>query len=729
MATADRRGSGRVLRPLRRRLPAATLAEAIRYSLLAPGKRLRPLLGAGRLPSLRRRSIEAALPAACAVEMIHSYSLIHDDLPAMDDDDLRRGRPTNHKVFGEGMADSGRRRPADPGLRNAWPRGISPPRRPPPAAAPSWPSPPARAELVGGQADDLAEEGKVPGAAPTVERAPPTKASRALEAIHRRKTGAMLLVSLRLGALVAGADAAATRRARRLRRRGSGLTFQIMDDLLDVARVAKQQMGKRVGKDAARGKLTFPGLLGVEESQRRADALTAEAIAALGSARIRRRGAWKTSLGMSWKGITNMADSDPVPMPCCRTIDSPDDLRPLSLDAARAAGRRNARRALQRRRRSHGALRVEPRRRRALPGAAHDVRLPPRPADLGHRPPDLSAQADHRPLPRVRTIRTKGGLMGYPNPHESDYDLFMTGHAGCSVSTALGLKSGDDLMPGQDDRHAVAVIGDGAFPSGIVFEALNNAGGLKKKLLVILNDNKMSICPRVGGVADYLDRLRMNPLYTGLKTRGRQGAEQGAARRRAASSGCSRTRKNAVKAGLHGGMLFEELGFRYIGPIDGHNIGLLKQYLEMCKDSRRPGAAARRHREGARLRPGRRRSGDLPHAGAVPARRPDGRLDQEEFGSRAYTNVASAAIHDQLQNEPARHGADRRDVPREQARSGPRRFPDAVLRHRHLRIARRGVRRRPGEGRPAADRRYLQHVPATQLRSDLPGSRRCRTCR
>ena len=91
-------------------------------------------------------------------------------------------------------------------------------------------------------------------------------------------------------------------------------------------------------------------------------------------------------------------------------------------------------------------------------------------------------------------IRTRGGLMGYPNPEESEYDLFMTGHAGCSVSTALGLKSGDDLM-GQSGRKSVAVIGDGAFPSGIVFEAMNNAGELAKDLLIVLNDNKMSICP------------------------------------------------------------------------------------------------------------------------------------------------------------------------------------------------------------------------------------------
>src|SRR5437660_1316668 len=96
--------------------------------------------------------------------------------------------------------------------------------------------------------------------------------------------------------------------------------------------------------------------------------------------------------------------------------------------------------------------------------------------------------------PQFGSIRTRGGLMGYPNPAESVYDLFMTGHAGCSVSCALGLKAGDDLL-GRTERKSVAVIGDGALVSGIVFEAFNNAGALEKDLLVILNDNKMSICP------------------------------------------------------------------------------------------------------------------------------------------------------------------------------------------------------------------------------------------
>src|SRR5436309_2459565 len=122
---------------------------------------------------------------------------------------------------------------------------------------------------------------------------------------------------------------------------------------------------------------------------------------------------------------------------------------------------------------------------------------------------------------RFDTIRTRGGLMGYPNPHESDYDLFMTGHAGCSVSCSLGLKVGGDLL-GQTDRHSVAVIGDGALPSGIVFEALNNAGGLKKNLLVILNDNEMSICPRVGALAKCLDLARLTNLYNDLNRKVRK---------------------------------------------------------------------------------------------------------------------------------------------------------------------------------------------------------------
>ncbi len=184
------------------------------------------------------------------------------------------------------------------------------------------------------------------------------------------------------------------------------------------------------------------------------------------------------------------------------------------------------------------------------------------------------------------TIRRRGGLMGYPNPAESEYDLFVTGHAGSSVSTVLGMKAADDLIF-RDGRKSVAVIGDGALPSGIVFEAMNNAAGLKKDLLVILNDNKMGICPRVGGLASYLDKARVAPFYNGLKR------DVSWLLNKLPLVGESTEKmlggfKDAVKSFLHGGMLFEEMGFRYIGPVDGHDIRSLRQYLEMVRDVKGP---------------------------------------------------------------------------------------------------------------------------------------------
>ncbi len=245
------------------------------------------------------------------------------------------------------------------------------------------------------------------------------------------------------------------------------------------------------------------------------------------------------------------------------------------------------------------------------------------------------------------TIRTKGGLMGYPNPQESDYDLFMTGHAGCSVSTVLGLKSGDDLLPGQSDRHAVAVIGDGAFPSGIVFEALNNAGGLKKNLLIILNDNKMSICPRVGGLAEYLDRLRMAPFYAGLKHEVTRVLDRVPLIGESVEKFLVQA-KDSVKAALHGGMLFEELGVRYVGPVDGHSISQLRKYLKMVKDVEGPVLLHVVTEKGHGFTP----AAEDPvffHTPAPFERDQNGVVAVKKGSSRAYTNAASEAIFDQLQ--------------------------------------------------------------------------------
>jgi geranylgeranyl diphosphate synthase type II len=239
------------------------LLESMRHSLLTPGKRLRPLLVVMAAQACEA-SLEAALPAACAVEMIHVYSLIHDDLPAMDDDDLRRGKPTNHKVFGEATAILA----GDALLTRAFEilaRDLRPAQTAVECCAAL-----ARAAgatgMVGGQVDDLYH----PLDQATLE---------SLESTHARKTGALLEVSLELGALV-GSATSIQREALCRYGRLLGLAFQITDDLLDVAG-DEAALGKRVGKDAQRGKLTFPGLLGLEESKFRARHLISEACQAI----------------------------------------------------------------------------------------------------------------------------------------------------------------------------------------------------------------------------------------------------------------------------------------------------------------------------------------------------------------------------------------------------------------------------------------------------------------
>jgi 1-deoxy-D-xylulose-5-phosphate synthase len=184
-------------------------------------------------------------------------------------------------------------------------------------------------------------------------------------------------------------------------------------------------------------------------------------------------------------------------------------------------------------------------------------------------------------------IRLRGGPMGYPNPAESPYDLFLTGHAGCAASCIVGMKSADAMLRPDEDRHAVAVVGDGAFSSGIVLEALSHAGGLKQKIIVVLNDNKMSICPRVGGLAESLDRVRSNSLYTSIKTEVQKMIVSVPVIGDPVERFLHQV-KDAVKAGLVGGMLFQELGFNYHGPVDGHNIRQLQTYLNRAKQADGP---------------------------------------------------------------------------------------------------------------------------------------------
>jgi geranylgeranyl diphosphate synthase type II len=258
---ADRRRA--VDEALERYLPAAdappaTLHEAMRYSVFAGGKRLRPILVIAGAEAVGG-AMERVLPTACALELIHTYSLIHDDLPAMDDDDYRRGRLTNHKVFGEAIAILA----GDALLTLAFALLAE-------HASPEVVKEVGRAAgtlgMIGGQVADIQSEGKSVDA-------------ETLEYIHRHKTAALIRCALQSGALLAGASSSALQA---IGEAGShlGLAFQIVDDILDVEG-SLEELGKTAGSDRRKKKVTYPEHFGLEASRLKAKSLIEEAKAAL----------------------------------------------------------------------------------------------------------------------------------------------------------------------------------------------------------------------------------------------------------------------------------------------------------------------------------------------------------------------------------------------------------------------------------------------------------------
>ena len=256
------RALGNYLPPVHTR--PATIHRAMRYSLFAKGKRIRPILTLAAAEACGGRSVDA-LPLACVVECIHTYSLVHDDLPAMDNDDFRRGRPTIHKVYGEGIAILA----GDALLTQSFEIA---------AQAKGWPRyPHARIireisetagslKLIAGQVADLEGEGKKLSVAQ-------------LRYIHERKTSALLACSARLGGMSADCT---PRQLKALTDFGYnvGLAFQVIDDILDVTQTT-EKLGKTAGKDQAVAKATYPSIVGLEKSRKIADQLTNKAFAAL----------------------------------------------------------------------------------------------------------------------------------------------------------------------------------------------------------------------------------------------------------------------------------------------------------------------------------------------------------------------------------------------------------------------------------------------------------------
>jgi geranylgeranyl diphosphate synthase, type II len=249
--------------------PADRLFEAMRYSLLAGGKRLRPILALAACDAVGG-ALEAVLGFGCAVEMIHTYSLIHDDLPCMDDDDLRRGRLTNHKVYGEAIATL-----AGDGLLTDAFKVIA--RSSPSVRVPAS----VLIETVAELADAAGSAGMVGGQIIDLLSEDRELTLGELEYLHSKKTGALFVAAVCGGARLGGADEAQIVALREYARK-LGLAFQVADDLLDVEASA-EQIGKRTKKDEARGKATYPALVGVERSRAMARDLAAAAYRALES--------------------------------------------------------------------------------------------------------------------------------------------------------------------------------------------------------------------------------------------------------------------------------------------------------------------------------------------------------------------------------------------------------------------------------------------------------------
>ena len=245
------------------------------------------------------------------------------------------------------------------------------------------------------------------------------------------------------------------------------------------------------------------------------------------------------------------------------------------------------------------------------------------------------------------TIRQPGGLSGFPSRCESEHDIVGTGHASTSVSYALGLAEAAQLA-GRKEGHVVCVLGDGAFSGGVAFEALNQAGHLRTPLVVVLNDNQMSIKPNVGAMQLYLNRVRLDPGLTRL----REDMERTIARIPAVGArayNLGKDVKESMKAFLGPGLLFEELGFAYIGVVDGHDLGALRASIRQAIETERPVVVHVRTIKGKGFEPAEEKPAE--YHGIGPFRLSDGERRSQPEGT-TYTQAFGDAIVKEARLDP-----------------------------------------------------------------------------
>jgi 1-deoxy-D-xylulose-5-phosphate synthase len=556
------------------RVPAE-LAGALRHGVTSAGKRLRPILCVAAYRAVGGIG-EAVYGLAVSLELIHAYSLMHDDLPCMDDADLRRGKPTTHRVEGERATMVAGALLIPVAARQAWEGGM----------AMGLPEERCRLLLeelsraaggggmVGGQFLDLLGE-------ETTLTAPE------LDDLHRRKTGALLRASLRMGAIAGAATPEELEALGPLRR---GHRSRVPDRRRPSRRhvvgpgPGQEPVGRRAGqvhlRHAVRGGRGF---------QKSPGARPASGVGPPGG-RVGGSGAGGAGLvcggaGAIEKGITRGAvatvfayllwldsfSKEAVEVPLLDRVKYPEDLRGLSREELHELVNEARERHIDVVSKVGGhfgaSLGVA-----ELTVALHYIFETPRDKivwDTGHQAyihKILTGRNDLLP-----TIRQKDGLAPFCRRDESEYDAFGAGHAATSISAAWGMAVARDLK--EEDFRVVAVIGDGAMGCGLAYEALNNAGHTGRDFIVVLNDNEMSIAPNVGAMSKYLTSMITNPAYNRVRQE-----VKGLLQRVPTGLGeimehVAYKVEEGVKNIFLPGMLFQELGFPVCGSRGGAQPG------------------------------------------------------------------------------------------------------------------------------------------------------------